>query len=188
VTTTVVTHDIGGRYLRVADPHWDDPLDASHSVRTGGRWNAPGSFPVLYLNVTLGAARANAAARLATQAELGISFDMLDPAALPVLVEVLLPPGRAADFTTAEGLVAVGLPDTYPLDAAGHVVPHGQCQPVGAQVHDGGLQGIVVRCAAPQAAAEDLELAWFADQAVAASTTGMRRAFHDWYGRYQRAR
>lgn len=87
----------------------------------------------------------------------------------------------AADLTTAAGLIAVGLPTTYPLDASGHVAPNRQCQPVGAQVHGRGLQGIVVRCAAPLADGDDVELAWFADHPVPLSSTDMRRPFHDWY-------
>jgi len=87
----------------------------------------------------------------------------------------------AADLTTAAGLIAVGLPTTYALDASGQVVGHRQCQPIGEQVHGRGLQGIVVRCAAPRAAADDVELAWFADHPVPPSITDMRRPFHDWY-------
>ena len=39
-----------GRYFRVADPDWDEPLEGSYSARLGGRWNPSGSFPVCYLN------------------------------------------------------------------------------------------------------------------------------------------
>jgi len=50
----------GGTYLRVVDPAWADPLDASFSRRAGGRWNPPG-FAALYLCRDLETARANAA-------------------------------------------------------------------------------------------------------------------------------
>ena len=95
----MITVEIGGTYSRVADPDWDDPLDTDFSVATGGRWNAPGTFPVLYLNETLGAARANVFMRLAEQRRLGITLDMLDPLGLPVLVDVIVSPGTAVDLT-----------------------------------------------------------------------------------------
>jgi len=44
-------------WLRVADPGWEDPLDARWAGRTGGRWNPPGSHPTLYLNADLETAR-----------------------------------------------------------------------------------------------------------------------------------
>ena len=31
----------GHERLRVADPAWDEPIDASYSVAIGGRWNSP---------------------------------------------------------------------------------------------------------------------------------------------------
>ena len=91
----MITTQVGGTYSRVADPDWDDPLDTDFSFASGGRWNAPGTFPVLYLNETLGAARANVSMRLAEQRRLGITLDMLDPWGLPVLVDVLVSPGTA---------------------------------------------------------------------------------------------
>ena len=35
--------------MRVVDPDWADPLDASFSRSGGGRWNPPGAFAALYL-------------------------------------------------------------------------------------------------------------------------------------------
>ena len=40
----------GGVYVRVADPDWDDPLSGEFAKARGGRWNAPGAFPVVYLS------------------------------------------------------------------------------------------------------------------------------------------
>ncbi|HEY1466234.1 MAG TPA: RES domain-containing protein, partial [Acidimicrobiales bacterium] len=45
-------------WLRVADTTWSDPLDPSWAATFGGRWNAAGSFPVLYVNEDLATARA----------------------------------------------------------------------------------------------------------------------------------
>ncbi|RPI20440.1 MAG: hypothetical protein EHM57_08045, partial [Actinobacteria bacterium] len=43
----------GGTYFRVADPEWADPLDGRPAMARGARWNAPRSFPVVYLNATV---------------------------------------------------------------------------------------------------------------------------------------
>ena len=50
----------GGEYNRLADPAWQDPLDTSFAKSMGGRWNAPGSFEVLYLNRDVRVARLQA--------------------------------------------------------------------------------------------------------------------------------
>jgi hypothetical protein len=47
----------GHEWLRVADPAWDDPIDTSHSVVIGGRWNPPGTWAALYLSHDLDTAR-----------------------------------------------------------------------------------------------------------------------------------
>ena len=158
---------MGEIYSRVADPDWDDPLDTDLSFATGGRWNASGTFPVLYLNETLGAARANVSMRFAEQRGLGITLDMLDPWGLPVLVEVLVSPGTAVDLTSDGGLAGVGLPMSYPLDASEEQVDHACCRPVGAAAHVAQHQGIRARCAAPGAGRDDLGLAWFRDNGEA---------------------
>jgi hypothetical protein len=56
-----------GRYLRVADPSWSDPLDPDHARERGGRWNPPHSFAVLYLNRDRQTARRNVDRLLADQ-------------------------------------------------------------------------------------------------------------------------
>ena len=48
----------GGAYVRVADPSWRNPLDGGYSQRVGGRWNARGAFPVVYLCRSVSVARA----------------------------------------------------------------------------------------------------------------------------------
>ena len=177
----MITTRVGGTYSRVADPDWDDPLDTDFSVAAGGRWNAPGTFPVLYLNETVGAARANVSMRLAEQRRLGITIDMLDPLGLPVLVDVLVSPGTAVDLTSDVGLAAVGLPLSYPLDASGEQVDHAYCRPIGAAAHEAQHQGIRARCAAPGAGRDDLELSWFRDNGGSVELTGKPRSFRDWF-------
>ena len=177
----MITSATAGPYLRVAEPDWDDPLDPGYALVVGGRWNAPGSYPVLYLTATLGAARANADLKFSEQLALGISLDLLDPSVLPDLIEVEVPAGTALDLISDDGLRAVGLPVTYPLAAGGQRVSHHHCQPVGAQAHARDLDGVLARCAAEGARSDDTELAWFPRQGGGAPTTGSRRPFHDWY-------
>lgn len=168
----------GHVWLRVADPAWADPLDPSFAARRGGRWNPPESFPTLYLNEDLATARANVAGFVSTwpyEPE-----DLRDDAA-PVLVATTLPRDqRVADAHSAAGVMAAGLPASYPLDGAGRIVGHDVCQPVGAQAKRQGLRG--VRCRS--ARTEDgtgRELAWFpATSRSRARPVGVR-PFSGWY-------
>jgi RES domain-containing protein len=142
-------------WLRVADPAWADPLDASFSARSGGRWNAPGSFPVLYLSIDPISAQLQIERLLA-----GTPFTVedLDDAAFDLIVVALPPAQRAANLAVSEGLAAVGLPPSYPRDAKGKPIPHRRCQSIGAQIHQTALNGIWCRSAVN---ADGRELAWF---------------------------
>lgn len=165
----------GGRYFRVADSSWDDPLDGVHSKAHGGRWNPPGSFPVAYLNATLSAARANVRRKFT-----GLPYgpEDLEPDAAPVLVEAEVPDDELVDIVTDEGCIAVGLPDSYPrLD--GGTVGWQQCQPIGQRAWDEGLPGIACRSAAPGTLRGDEELAWF-QRGRALRRLGVR-GFEDWF-------
>ena len=64
------------------------------------------------------------------------------------------------------------MPPSYPLDEAGRVVSHAQCQPVGDAAYAQGLAGIYMRSPAPRAALIDLELAWFPANNVSPVQTG----------------
>lgn len=174
--------DRAGEYCRVADPSWGDPLDGSFSMRFGARWNAPGSFPVTYLNADLGTARANAK-RLLTEKLRGQPFTAqdLDPSELPVLVPVDVPRRSHLDVVTPEGIVGNGLPATYPTDGASALVPWGTCQPIGRQAWDSGLSGIACRSAAEHAPPEGEELAWF-DRHDVELVAQDRQPFEEWYG------
>lgn len=166
----------GGRLHRVADPDWADPLDVTYSRASGGRWNGPGSFGVLYLNATVEVARANIA-RL--YANLPYGPEDLDPDRAPVLVGVDVEAAGYVDAVTEGGLSAMGLPDTYPLDASGEVVPHEICQPMGQAAFDDAELGIACRSAAPGADGE--ELAWFALPGRVLPTRSDTTSFDDWY-------
>lgn len=170
---TVLTVEIQGLFFRVADPDWRDPLDPDFAARGDGqRWNPPG-LACLYLNRDDTTARANV--RRLFQ---GLPYgpEDLDPATAPVLVELELPAGRAVDAFDEEGLRALGLPPTYPLDDDGEVVPHSVCQPVGQAAFDRDLDGIDCRSAAPGGTRE---LAWFPRRRQANELS--RRTFAEWW-------
>jgi hypothetical protein len=166
-----------GRFNRVADPSWADPLDPSYARRLGGRWNPPDSFGVVNLNADLPTARANV-----TRLFVGYPYgpEDLDPDRAPELVEVDLPSERYVDALSAPGLRAVGLPATYPLAADGSVVPHATCQPIGARLYDEGELGVAARSAAPDAG-RGREVAWFAQPGRRPLVAVARTPFAAWY-------
>lgn len=151
----MATIPIGGRHLRLADPDWDDPLDASYAKTRGGRWNASGSFDVLYLNRDERTARANLRRHLIPR---GIEPEDLEPDQGPDLVATIVPDGEALDIISDTGCTEAGLPVTYPLDHNGTEIPRQRCQPIGHAAHDDGLDGVACRSAADSARQE---LAWF---------------------------
>jgi RES domain-containing protein len=166
----------GGTYVRVVGPDWADPLDASFSLRSGGRWNAPGTFAALYLCRDVETARANVRRLLEGQP---FTVDDLLPERLPALVETTVPEAGYVDAVTARGLASLDLPATYPLDASGKRVSHERCRPIGATAWAAGEPGIACRSAAPGAPAGSEELALF-DRGRRLKR-GRRRPFDRWY-------
>jgi len=166
----------GGVHYRVADAAWADPLDASYSARTGARWNAPGSFGVLYLSTTLGVARANVRRLFHGQP---YGPEDLDPSAAPVLIDVDLQEDDYVDVVTPEGIAAAGLPVTYPLAADGGTVPHTTCQPVGQEAYLAGERGMV--CVSAARGTAGTELAWFALPNRRIPARIRTRGFPAWY-------
>jgi RES domain len=167
----------GGRYLRVADPDWADPFDAEPARRQGGRWNAPESFGVVYLNRDERTARLNV---MRLFAGLPYGPEDLDPREAPDLVETHVPDTEFLDAVSRDGLVAAGLPESYPDDETGARVTHVVTQPIGQAAWDQGLAGVACRSAAPGASAEQEELAWF-DRGGPRLTASARRPFDDWF-------
>lgn len=147
-----------GRYLRVADPTWHDPLDAAYSRQRGGRWNPPMTFEVVYLCKTVRAARANVSRLFA-----GLPYgpEDLDPKAAPILVGTDVPRARYLNVVTDPGCTGLGLPATYPLDDRGEIVGHDRCQPLGQAAWDAGFPGVACRSAARGTVRADEELAYF---------------------------
>lgn len=166
----------GGRHLRVADPDWRRPLDGRHSLELGGRWNAPGSFPVVYLFSTRELARSLVLARFG-----GRPYGVTDlrPGRRPVLVETDVPEHHAVDVVTDAGCRAAGLPVTYPRDADGAIVAHERCRPIGATAWEQGDQSIACRSATAKRGEPGEELAWF--QRDRRLRVARRRTFEEWF-------
>lgn len=165
----------GGRYLRVADPSWSDPLSPTYARRRGGRWNAPGRFGVVYLNASLAVARSQVRHKLETR---GIRPEDLARDQGPVLVHTHIPEDRFIDAVSAAGLRAIGLPRTYPLDETGQPVPHERCQPIGQAAWDAGEPGIACRSAATLSPDGGEELAFFARRRLSVDTV---EDYADWF-------
>jgi RES domain-containing protein len=168
--------DRGGTYYRVADPGWADPLDGLPGVASGGRWNSPGSFPVVYLNRTKSLARKFVAHKLRDHP---YAPEDLDPNVGPSLVSVSIPNTDFVDIVTNDGCSAAGLPETYPYHESGERVKHDECWPIGKAAWDAEESGIACRSASDAAIPTDEELAWFHRQhrLVDAGT----ESFTDWF-------
>lgn len=167
----------GGDYLRVADPAWAHPLDGRFSARRGGRWNPPGSFPVVYLCRTVEVARAVVFQKLEPHP---YGPEDLNPASAPVLVGTAVREERFADALTARGLVSAGLPSSYPSDQAGKPIGWARCRPIGLEAWEAGHPGVACRSAAPTAPAGGEELAWFQRGRRRLTARAVRR-FDDWF-------
>jgi RES domain-containing protein len=162
----------GGRYLRVADPSWTDPLDGGHAALRGGRWNPPESYPVVYLCADEAVARANVHRILDGQP---YGPEDLRPESAPVLVTATVPADGYLNAVTEAGLEALGLPRTYPRDSRRRRVPWSRCQPLGEQAHAAGLPGVAARSAAGAAGEE---LAYFGRRKL---RRGAVRQFEEWF-------
>lgn len=147
----------GRVWLRVAAPAWEDPFDPSFARNQGGRWNPPGSYPVLYLSGDIRTARAQVERMLAGSP---VHIDDLGDDAYVLVVATLPQRQTCADAVSVDGLRALGLPDTYPLDSTGALIGHSVCQAIGKRVRTRGLRGVWCRSAATTDG-RGRELAWF---------------------------
>lgn len=168
----------GHEWLRICEASWADPLDDSFAKTHGGRWNPSGSWRTLYLHEDLVTARVNLGRFIA-----GWPYEPedLDDITGPHLAVATLPTEQiVADVHTPQGVAAVGLPPTYPTDAAGDLVPHGSCQAVGEQVHAAGLRGL--RCRSAQTPhGGGRELAWFPATSRSRARLVRRERFTEWF-------
>ena len=168
------------RWYRVADEKWENPLDTSFAERYGGRWNPPNSFPTLYLNEDVETARAQIFRLLGGSP---VRPEDLDPPY--VLVTATLPARQVvADAVTDVGLASVGLPETYPLNTDGSIIPRSTCHPIGSTAKEANLRGVHARSAAtPNGSGR--ELAWFpARTSSIATPVGDPLPFSTWWHSY----
>lgn len=144
-------------WLRVARPEWTAPLDPTYAQRAGGRWNPPKSFPTLYLNADVLTAQLQIE-RLLRDTPV-YPEDLSDDAYRLVLAR--LPDTRpAADAVSDDGLRAIGLPETYPVDHTGQLIDQSACQTIGASITTQSLSAMWCRSAC-SADGQGRELAWF---------------------------
>ena len=165
-------------WWRIADPDWASPLDPGFAHRRGGRWNPPGSFPVLYLNEDLATARLNLRgfiARWPYEPE-----DLREDRGPTLVGCVLLRRQIVCDAHSPAGVRAAGLPDTYPLDKDGAPFPHTRCRPIGARARAARLRGIRARSAQSRDGA-CRELAWFPASARSVARRVRMLAFAAWF-------
>ena len=144
--------------FRLADPAWVDPTATTYALVNGGRWNSPGSHQTLYLCAD--EATAAAQVRRLLRGSFLTPEDLRDDAF--VLITVTLPTvALVADAHSTAGLMALGLPTTYPRESDGTPIPRARCQPIGDQLAQDGLEGVHARSATDGAAEHHRELAWF---------------------------
>jgi len=165
-------------WWRIADVVWRDPLDPSFAQRRGGRWNPPDSFPTLYLNEDLVTARLNLRNFVA-----GWPYEPEDlrEDTGPILVGARLPRRQTVcDAHSRRGVVAAGLPESYPFDKRGNRIAHAKCQSVGVRAKKAGLRGVRARAAQSRDGA-GRDLAWFpaSPRSVAQCTETL--TFEDWF-------
>jgi len=165
-------------WWRIADPQWTDPLDPSYAAARGGRWNPAGSFDTLYLNEDQVTARLNLRAFIS---DWPYEPEDLRSSNGPILLGARLPRSQdVCDAHSNDGLRAIGLPMSYPLDTRGRPIPRRRCQPIGAAVHADGLRGVRTRGAQTGEGA-GRELAWFPATARSHAREVKRLPFEAWY-------
>jgi len=168
----------GGTYFRLAEPGWVDPLDISYSQRTGGRWNPPGAFAVLYLNDSVPTSRLQVLHKL-----VGLPYgpEDLEPSEQHELVTVEVPTLTHLDCISDDGLAAVALPTSYPRHRNGRPVTHATCQPIGRRAFERQLAGVACRSAATNATPDNQELAFFGRTTGLHPTAAARTPFAAWW-------
>jgi RES domain-containing protein len=166
----------GGPHYRVANPAWRRPLEGRYAAERGGRWNAPGSFPVVYLFSTVELARS-----FVLNKHRGLPYSVLDmaPDRRPVLVHTDVPEDAYVDLVTDRGCVAASLSSRYPLDENAVEVPWERCRPIGQAAWDQGEPGIACRSASARPGDLGEELAWF--ERVRRLRAAGRRGFDEWF-------
>lgn len=165
-------------WFRICDRSWNDPTDDSFARAAGGRWNPPDSWRTLYVSADEVTSRLNLDRFIARWP---YEPEDLDDRSGPDLAVLVLPRDQSvADVHTMDGVAAVGLPRTYPLDSGGGLVGHERCRQVGSDVHAAGLRGVHCRSAVTTHGA-GRELAWFPATSRSRARLARRIRFNDWF-------
>lgn len=153
-------------------------MDTSFAQAQGGRWNPPNSFACLYLNEDIPTARLNLHQFIA---EWPYEPEDLRGRNGPVLVGATLPQRQqVCNAHTSDGIHALGLPKSYPLDRAGKTIEHAPCQSLGEHIKSLDLRG--VRCRSARSANRThRELAWFSATARSRAKRMKTLAYDDWF-------
>ena len=136
------TITVQGNIYRIIPHSSQTPLSSSYASDLGGRWNGPGTFPVLYTSASMAAARAF----VNWQVNFG-GIDLADwaPEDQPDLL-VLSIEAAFADVASDSGLKFYGLPTPYPIGYLGSEA-WTSTQPIGAAIYSAGWPGLVTRSA-----------------------------------------
>ncbi len=136
------TIQVNGTLFR-AIPHGSQtPLSSQYAYQYGGRWNAPGSYPVMYTSASVAGVRAYVDWQASYY---GVNLADWAPEDQPDLL-VLSIQGSYADVATTSGLTFYGLPTTYPVGYLGQEA-WTITQPIGAFIYAEGWPGLVTRSA-----------------------------------------
>lgn len=175
------TADFQGNLYRSVPHSSQTPLSTDYAYNYGGRWNPPGTYPVMYTSTSVDGAKAF----VDWQADFfGIGWADRAPEDQPDLL-VLTFNATLADVATDSGLALHGLPKTYPL---GYQSPSAWTitQPIGVSICATGVAGLVTRSASMSnwsgPITEWAEVAIFAQQAPKPVLVD-RFAYSDWYSR-----
>lgn len=85
-----------------------------------------------------------------------------------------------ADAHSPQGIAALGLPRTYPVERNGRLVRHERCQAIGREIEDMNLRGVRARSAQARDGA-GRELAWFPATARSRAHQETLLDFQAWY-------
>ena len=165
----------GGEFLRMTEADWTDACDTSRGRKRGGRWNRPGSFPVLYLFRTVDGARQLFDSRFS--GDYVLAETIRRP---PVLWTVDVTEASFVDIVTNEGCVAAGLERDYP-EGLRTDSGHPTCWPIGDDAWAQGTAGIACRSATSFSDPIEEEMAWFDRGDSAARCRPNSTPFADWY-------
>ncbi len=144
--------------------------DGTFAQRDGGRWNPPGSYPVLYSSCSRDVAIANLQHKYQ-----GRSFQPWELAEddQEDLHELEIDQDGLIDVVTDAGVAGVGLPTKYPSG-----VGHATTQPIGLRLYREHRPGIWCRSAAFPTGQE---VALFSDYAAPPLPVGIPQRLRDWF-------